>query len=132
MTTHGIRGATSIESDAENEVLAATREMLEAICEANPDLKTEHIASAIFTTTEDISSVYPARAARQLGWNRVPMICAREIPVPGSLPFCIRVLIHWNTDKEQSEIKHIYLHNAVKLRPDLMGDDQQKSKEVQL
>jgi len=60
------------------------------------------------------------------------MICAREIPVPGSLPFCIRVLIHWNTDKEQSEIKHIYLHNAVKLRPDLMGDDQQKSKEVQL
>jgi len=130
MTTRGVRGATSIEIDAENEVLAATRELLTAICEANPDLNPEHIASAIFTTTEDISSVHPARAARQLGWDRVPMICACEIPVPGSLPFCIRVLIHWNTDKAQSEIKHIYLRNAVKLRPDLIVDDQQNPKEV--
>jgi len=130
MTTRGVRGATSIEIDAENEVLAATRELLTAICEANPDLNPEHIASAIFTTTEDISSIHPARAARQLGWDRVPMICAREIPVPGSLPFCIRVLIHWNTDKAQSEIKHIYLRNAVKLRPDLIVDDQQNPKEV--
>ena len=130
MTTRGVRGAISIEIDAENEVLAATRELLTAICEANPDLNPEHIASAIFTTTEDISSVHPARAARQLGWDRVPMICAREIPVPGSLPFCIRVLIHWNTDKAQSEIKHIYLRNAVKLRPDLIVDDQQNPKEV--
>ena len=130
MTTRGVRGAISIEIDAENEVLAATRELLTAICEANPDLNPEHIASAIFTTTEDISSVHPARAARQLGWDRVPMICAREIPVPGSLPFCIRVLIHWNTDKAQSEIKHIYLRNAIKLRPDLIVDDQQNPKEV--
>ena len=68
-----------------------------------------------------IASAYPALAARQMGWDLVPMMCAREIPVKGSLPLCIRVLIHWNTNKQQSEIKHVYLRNAVQLRPDLVA-----------
>lgn len=119
MTTRGIRGATTITEDGKEVVLSATSELLDSILTANPDLKTEDIASALFTVTDDIASVYPALAARQMGWNLVPMICAREIPVPGSLPLCIRVLIHWNTDKEQNAIQHVYLRDAVKLRPDL-------------
>jgi chorismate mutase len=121
MQTRGIRGATTILTDSKEEVLSATRELLDAILAANPDLETSDIASAWFTTTEDIASVYPALAARQMGWDLVPMMCAREIPVPGSLPLCIRVLIHWNTDREQQEINHVYLREAVKLRPDLVN-----------
>jgi chorismate mutase len=119
MTVKGIRGATTIEADTQEDVLAATRELLDAILAANPGLKTDDIASTLFTTTEDLASAYPALAARQIGWDQVPMMCAREIPVPGSLPKCIRVLIHWNTDKSQPEIKHVYLNEAIKLRPDL-------------
>lgn len=119
MTTRGIRGATAIQADAPQEVLAATRELLEAIRAANPDLKTEDIASAFFTVTDDIASAFPALAARQMGWDGVPMMCAREIPVPGSLPLCIRALIHWNTDREQKAIRHVYLREATRLRPDL-------------
>jgi chorismate mutase len=120
MTTRGIRGATTIESDAKEDVLAATCELLDAILVANQSLQTGDIASVLFTTTDDIASAYPALAARQMGWDQVPMMCAREIPVPGSLPMCIRVLIHWNTDRKQSAIKHVYLRGAVKLRPDLV------------
>jgi chorismate mutase len=119
MTTRGIRGATTTESDSKENVLFSTRELLEVILASNPKLKTDDIASVLFTTTEDIASAYPALAARQMGWDQVPMMCAREIPVPGSLAMCIRVLIHWNTDREQSEIQHVYLRDAVILRPDL-------------
>jgi len=120
MTTRGIRGATTIESDTTDRVLFATKELLGAILCANPDLKTADIASAFFTVTDDIVSVHPALGARQMGWDQVPMMCAREIPVEESLPLCIRVLIHWNTDKPQNEINHVYLRDAVKLRPDLV------------
>ena len=119
MTMRGIRGATTIDKDTREDVLSATQELLCAILEANPDLHAEDIASAIFTTTQDTESAFPALAARQLGWDRVPMICTHEIPVPGSLPHCIRVLIHWNTDKKQDGIQHVYLHAAQNLRPDL-------------
>jgi chorismate mutase len=119
MTTRGIRGATTIEMDTKENVLSAARELLEAVLASNPDLQTEDIACAFFTVTDDIASAYPARAARQMGWTQVPMMCAREIPVTGSLPFCIRVLVQWNTEKKQGEIKHVYLRDAVKLRPDL-------------
>ncbi len=115
----GIRGALTIEKDEPEEVLAAAREMLQAIFLANPTLLTQDIASAVFTVTEDVSSAFPALAARQIGWDQVPMICTREIPVPGSLLLCIRVLIHWNTDKKQEEIQHVYLRAARQLRPDL-------------
>jgi chorismate mutase len=119
MTMRGIRGATTIEFDQADQVLSATCELLEAICSANSQLQTTDIASALFTMTADIASANPARAARQLGWDRVPMMCAQEIPIPAGLPRCIRVLIHWNTDREQAAIHHIYLREAVILRPDL-------------
>lgn len=128
MTIRGIRGATTVETDTKENILSATRELLKVIFESNPDLEPEDIASAIFTTTEDIVSAFPAAAARQMSWNIVPMVCAREIPVPNSLEKCIRVLIHWNTNKGQDAIQHVYLHSAKKLRPDL--DTHYKSKET--
>lgn len=119
MSMRGIRGATTIESDTGTNVLSATRELLEAILAGNPGLQPADVGSVIFTVTEDIRSAFPARAARDLGWTGVPMMDAREIPVPDALPLCIRVLLHWNTDKEQAEIRHIYLRGARALRPDL-------------
>ncbi len=123
MTMRGIRGATSVNSDEPELVLSATRELLGALLEANPGLQPADIASAIFTVTDDLSSTYPAQAARQLGWEAVPWLCAREIPVPGSLPLCIRVLLHWNTDLPQPAIHHVYLGEAATLRQDLVPTD---------
>ncbi len=77
------------------------------------------VASAFFTVTGDLTTEFPALAARQLGWLEVPLLCGYEIDVQGGLPRCIRVLLHWNTDKQQSEIHHVYLHEAIRLRPDL-------------
>ncbi|NPV42180.1 MAG: chorismate mutase [Anaerolineae bacterium] len=114
----GIRGATTVEKDEREQVSAAVRELLEAILAANPDLRSADIASAIFTVTDDIASAFPAEAARHMGWEDVPMLCTREIPVPGSLPLCVRVLLHWNTEKTSQEIRHVYLRNAKSLRPD--------------
>ena len=119
MSLRGIRGATSVEADQPELIISATRELLESIVQSNPGLTTTSIASALFTSTEDLVAVHPALGARQMGWNQVPMMCAQEIPVPGSLPRCIRVLIHWNTEIEQDQIRHIYLREAAKLRPDL-------------
>jgi chorismate mutase len=118
MPIRGIRGAIAVCKDEPVEVLAATRQLLKAISAANPSLQPEEVASILFTVTEDIRSAYPAKAARELGWNEVPMMCAREIPVPGGLPMCIRVLIHWNTELPQSEVQHAYLGAAASLRPD--------------
>jgi chorismate mutase len=129
MTTRGIRGATTIwEQDAcqsdgkqtdADAVLSATRELLLAILQANPLLRPEDIASAFFTVTDDLCSAYPAQAARELGWEDVPLMCAQEIPVTGALKRCIRVMLLWNTDLGQKEIHHVYLREAVQLRPDL-------------
>jgi len=120
MTVRGIRGATVVEHDEPEAVLATTRELLSAILKANPTLDPTDLASALFTVTGDLCSAYPARAARQLGWDDVPLMCALEIPVPGSLPRCIRVLLHWNTDLPQSSVRHVYLGAAASLRPDLV------------
>ena len=120
-TVRGIRGATTVEADQPDLLLAATQELLEAMITANAGMRPEDVASALFTVTDDLSSVHPALAARKMGWSHVPMMCAREIPVPGSLPRCIRVLVHWNTTSEQKAIKHVYLHEAVRLRPDLVN-----------
>jgi chorismate mutase len=119
MSLRGIRGATTVEVDQEGAVLEAAEELLNAILQANPSLDTADLASAIFTATEDLRSVHPAKAARQLGWNQVPLLCMQEIPIPHSLPRCIRVLLHWNTSLSQNKIQHVYLREAVSLRPDL-------------
>ena len=121
MSIRAIRGATTVEADQPDLILAATRELLEAIARANAGMHPEDIGSAFFTVTEDLCSTFPAQAARQMGWSLVPMMCAREIPVPGSLPKVIRVLVHWNTERTQREITHVYLREAVRLRPDLVA-----------
>jgi len=115
----GIRGATVADENTPEAILAATRELLLKLQEANPELEPDNIASVLFTVTEDLTGAYPAQAARQLGWHHVPLMCAREIPVPGSLRRCIRVLIHWNTDLSQDRVHHIYLKAAHCLRPEL-------------
>jgi len=121
MTIRGIRGATTVSADNPDLILQATRELLEAILAENDGMQLEDVASAIFTVTDDLNSTFPAQGARQMGWGLVPMMCAREIPVPGSLPRVIRVLVHWNTEIPQSEVRHVYLRDAVKLRPDLVA-----------
>jgi chorismate mutase len=119
MPVRGIRGATSVSSDHTETILRETRALLLAAIDANPTLVPEDIASVIFTTTADLVSVFPARAARELGWRDVPLMCAHEIPVPGSLQRIVRILIHWNTDILQSAVRHVYLGEAAQLRPDL-------------
>ena len=113
----GIRGATTVEVDEKEAIISATEELLEEICRQN-DFLPEDVASALFTLTHDLSATFPAEAARKRGWTGVPMLCATEIPVPGSLARCVRVLIHVNTSKSQSELHHVYLRRAVALRPD--------------
>ena len=119
MAVRDIRGATSVPSDESGLILSATRELLQELLRANGIETFEEIVSAIFTTSPDLTSTFPAEAARSIGMRQVPLLCASEIAVPGSLPRCIRVLLHVNTDRKQAEISHIYLHDAKKLRPDM-------------
>jgi len=115
----GIRGATSVNCDESSEILEATRELLEELLRANEIKEFGEIVSVVFTTTSDLASTFPAEAARDVGMHQVPLLCASEIPVPGSMPRCIRVLMHVNTDKTQAEIAHVYLREAKQLRPDM-------------
>lgn len=113
-----VRGAITIPEDTPEEIIAATKELLNAIIKVNR-IETEKIVSIIFTVTSDISSEFPAVAARQMGLDSTPLMCALEIPKPGSLPLCIRILMHFYTTLSKSEIRAVYLRDAVKLRPDL-------------
>src|SRR5215204_3033158 len=113
----GVRGATTVAANTRDEILTATRQLVALMIRRNGIERTD-VASAIFTTTGDITAEFPALAARQLGWLDVPMLCGHEMSIPGSLPRCIRILLHWNTDKPQREIHHVYLREAVRLRPD--------------
>ena len=115
MRCRGIRGATTVETNTREEILSATRELLQKLVEAN-ELVLDDVASAYFTTTADINAEFPAIAARQLGWSQVPLLCGHEMRVPDSLDHCIRVLLHVNTEKKASEIAHIYLKGAIGLR----------------
>jgi len=114
----GVRGATTVQTDDRDQILKATRQLLALMIRRN-EINSRDVASALFTVTKDLSAEFPALAARQLGWIEVPLICAYEMTVADSLPRCIRILLHWNTDKPQSEILHTYVHEAKKLRPDL-------------
>jgi len=118
MACRGVRGATTVERNDREEILTATRQLLALMIRRNRIDKLD-VASAIFTTTPDLDAEFPALAARQLGWLEVPLLCSHELCVPGSLPRCIRVLVHWNTDRAQHDIEHIYVRDAVRLRPDL-------------
>ncbi|HOJ77758.1 MAG TPA: chorismate mutase [Bacillota bacterium] len=117
-----VRGGITIDEDTPEAILAATKELLEAIIKEN-NIDLDSIVSIIFTTTPDIKSEFPAVAARQLGLIATPLICAQEIAKPGALPKCIRVLIHFYTDLKKEGIRPVYLREAVRLRPDLFEDD---------
>jgi chorismate mutase len=121
MTVRGIRGATSVDVNDAEPIIAATRELLERIVAAN-GLATEDVASVIFTATSDLDAAYPARAAREMGWVHVPLLCMQEMAVVDSLPRCIRVLVLWNTDRPAGQVRHMYLRRARALRPDLVEE----------
>lgn len=114
----GVRGATTVDADDREQILQATRQLLGLMIRRN-GIDAADVASVFFTVTRDLNSEFPALAARQLGWLEVPLLCGYEITVPKSLPRCIRVLVHWNTDKSQSQIHHVYIRDAERLRPDL-------------
>lgn len=118
MNCRGIRGATTVDANDRDQILSGTRQLLALMIRQN-GIAHEDVASAIFSCTMDLDAEFPALAARQLGWLDVPLLCTHEISVPGSLEKCIRILIHWNTCKPRHEIQHIYLRNAVRLRPDI-------------
>lgn len=121
MSVRGLRGATTVEQNVAADILAATRELLQELLLANGISTYEEIVSAVFTTTPDVNAVFPAEAARSLGMSQVPLLCASEIAVPNSMPRCIRILLHVNTDQPQSAMKHVYLREAKRLRPDMVS-----------
>ena len=116
--THAIRGAISVDSNESGAIGAATRELLEAIVARNW-LETDEIVSCWFTVTPDLTSAFPALAAREMGWVDVPLLCASEIPVPGSMPRCLRVLVEVEPRAPRPLDTHVYLRDAVSLRPDI-------------
>jgi chorismate mutase len=116
MATRGVRGATTVERNDRDEILRATRELLEVLVRLN-GLRPDDIAYVWFSVTPDLDAEFPAFAAREIGWTEVPLMCGREIPVPGAIAGCIRVLVDWNTAKSQREVRHAFLHRAKELRP---------------
>jgi chorismate mutase len=124
MLCRGIRGATVAASNTKTDILAATRELLHKMIEAN-QVEKEAVASVLFTMTSDLDAEFPAVAARELGWTEEALVCSQEISVPGSLPRCIRILILVNTDKKSDEIKHVYTRGAEVLRQPPEGRGEQ-------
>ncbi|MEW6541279.1 MAG: chorismate mutase [Bacillota bacterium] len=114
----GIRGANTVEDNTRAAIFQATRELLETVVRDN-ELQLEDIVSVFLTLTPDLDADFPATAARDMGWDRVPLLCATEINVPGAMPRCLRVLMHVHTGRSQNEIKHVYLGRTAALRPDL-------------
>ena len=122
MPIRGVRGATVALENTRDAIDSATRELLGEILASNPGLELDDLASVFFTMTDDLNAGFPAFTAREMGWTDVPLLCAKEINVPGGLKKCIRVLLHWNTDLPQREICHVYLGEASGLRPDLTNN----------
>ena len=120
MRLRGIRGATTVDANTREAILQATTELLSALIESN-GVQRDDVASAFFTTTPDLNAEFPAVAAREtFGWSHVALMCGHEMSVPGSLPMCLRILLHVNTDKAQDEVTHVYARGARVLRPDLL------------
>ncbi|MGH7656298.1 MAG: chorismate mutase [Gemmatimonadaceae bacterium] len=120
-TIRALRGATTVAHDDPLLIREGVQELLEVLLEDN-DLTPSEIVSAVFTATPDLVSEFPAHAARLFGWDDVPLLCAQELPVPGSLPRCVRVLLHVETSRPRHEMKHAYLRDAILLRQDLLSD----------
>jgi chorismate mutase len=118
MRLRAIRGAITVERDDPEMIYAATRELLSEIVARNA-IDLDHVISVIFTVTPDLTSAFPAMAARSMGWLDVPLLCTMEIPVPGAMGRCIRVLLHLESDRKRSAIQHVYLGEAQSLRPDI-------------
>lgn len=121
MVCRGVRGAVTAKENTPQDILTASQTLLRGLVEAN-GISFQDVASVIFTTTPDLDAAFPAEAARLMGENDVALLCTQEMGVEGSLPYCIRALIHWNTDKEAHEIVHLYLGEAQRLRPDRMAE----------
>jgi chorismate mutase len=117
----GVRGATTVEANDRDGILRRTTELIEALATEN-DIASEDIGAVIFSSTPDLDAAFPAAAARVAGWSDVPLFGTQEIDSPAGPARCIRVLILWNTAREQKDIRHIYLHGAAVLRPDLATD----------
>jgi chorismate mutase len=121
MACRGVRGAITVDSNTAEAILDGTRQLLAEMVRAN-DIRTEDVASAYFTTTTDLNAEFPAVVARnEFGWNNIALMCGHEMDVPGSLRMCLRIMLHVNTDRLQSQINHVYLRGAAVLRPDLNG-----------
>lgn len=118
MHIRGVRGATTVEENTAEAILAATRELLGNMADAN-NVEPYELAAILFTCTSDLNAAFPAEAARQLQWTSVPLMSATEMSVPDGLPKCIRVLMLWNSARSQGEVVHVYLGHAETLRPDL-------------
>lgn len=117
MAMRGVRGATTVDANAADDIQKRTLELL-GILVASNGIEPEDVASATFTVTGDLDAEFPAVAVRSMpGWEEVPLLCAREIPVTGSLERCVRVLLHWNTGRPQREVRHAFLRGARALRP---------------
>ncbi len=115
----GVRGATTVRSNTEEEIILAAEELIAHMIEGN-EIQPDFVASVFISITEDLTAAFPAKALRKFaGWTYVPVMCMREIPVPDSLKMCIRIMMHINTIQPQEQIKHVYLRDAVILRPDL-------------
>lgn len=118
MSVRAVRGATQVDRDDPDLIAAGARELLTEIVERN-HLDGDDLISVVFTVTPDLRSGFPAVAARQLGFTDVPLLCATEIDVPGALHRVVRLLAHVRSDRPRSAIRHVYLHGAARLRPDL-------------
>ena len=114
----GIRGATTAPENTREDILQATDELLRQLVEAN-EIDDQQVAAAFFTTTSDLNAEFPAVAAREIGWDRVALMCSHEMMVPNALSKCVRVLILVNTEKTEKELVHVYLRDAKRLRTDL-------------
>jgi chorismate mutase len=118
LMVRGLRGATTVDADTVAQVTHRSQELMRELMAKN-GLAEDDIVSALFTTTADVTSIFPATAIREIGFGAVPLLCAAEIPVPGSMPSCIRVLLHVYTARSREEMHHVYLHGAQGLRDDL-------------
>ncbi len=118
----GIRGATTVEANTRDAIIAATSELLGEIVERN-GVVADDVASIFFTTTRDLTAEFPAVAARELGWTSTALLCAHEMDVPGAMPLTLRILLHVNTERRPLDIQHIYLRGARSLRPDLAAQE---------